>query len=423
MEVVGDDNVVVVVRTSLKRKSPEITTEDEISRFPLNELNQDLLERVLSWLPTSSFLRLSSVCKRWKSTADSATFRRACSQVPAREPWFFMVDSRKPQSSIAFDSSEGNLKKLNRPPLFSAVDFIPVASSGGLICFHSNTAAGDFIVTNPVTGACHQLTSLPTPHPPILAISMTSSKAGTFKVFVVSGELPNITFRQYTSGADQWEEEISLTRKSATKNISSPIESEANDDDCTQYFLSKCGNVISPEIQRSPSKQYSSVLTISRAAGDEILHFLSSSGTVVACNLTRRLFSEYPRLLPVFSEYSIDLVECAGEMYVVLLCDFLESCSVRVWSWDEKIQSWRQVAAMPPHMSHKFYSKKADINCSGGGGKMFVCVSSGEMCCYVMCDLVGNEWIEVPQFYDNGDEAKEFASALSFEPRIEASVN
>lgn len=407
-------------RRTHKRKLSEMCEGEISSRFPLNELNQDLLERVLSWLPISSFFRLTSVCKRWKSVTDSATFNLACSLVPSREPWFFMVDSQ-PQISnqaIVFDSTEKNWKKLNYPPLLqlkqnqdSCSDFIPVAASGGLICFH--LPDGDFIISNPVTGSCRQLkSSFSDSQQPIRAIAMMS-KAEVFKLFLVSGELQNLTFRQYNSSTDQWEEDIALTRKTDR-----PIESETNDD-TTQYFLSKCGNVVSTDIQRSPSKQYSSILTLKD--GEDVLYFLSSSGTVVACNLTRKFFFEYPRLLPVFSEYSIDLVECGGQMYVVLLSEFLESASLRVWTWDDIRQSWNQIAAMPPYMSHKLYGKKVDINCTGAGRQMLVCVNSAEICSYVMCNLVENEWVELPHCYING-EAKEFVCAYSFEPRIEAST-
>ncbi|KAL0323939.1 UNVERIFIED_CONTAM: F-box only protein 13 [Sesamum calycinum] len=408
----------MVCRRSHKRK----LCEDESSRFPLNDLNHDLLERVLSWLPTSAFFRLTSVCKRWKSVADSATFRLACSQVPSRDPWFFMVDSQPHPSHqpIVFDSTEGNWKKLNHSPLLqlnqengeSCTDFIPVAASGGLICFHR--ADGEFIVNNPVTASCRRLNSTSrTPQSPIRAISMMS-KAETFKLVLVSGELPNLTFREYNSTTDEWGEDIVLTRKADDRSV----ETETSDD-CTQYFLSKCGNLVSTDIQRSPSKQYSSILTLKD--GEEMLYFLSSSGTVVACNLTRRFFFEYPRLLPVFCEYSIDLVESGGQMYVVLLSEFLETASLRVWTWDDGIQCWRQIAAMPPSMSHKFYGKKVDINCTGAGKEMLVCVNSGQLCSYVMCNLAANEWVELPECNSN-EKGREFVCAFSFEPRIEASI-
>ena len=92
-----------ISRPSRKRKLPQ--EGDEILSFSLDGLTEDLLERVLSWLPTSTFFRLSSVCKRWKSVAASESFKLACSRIPSRDPWFFMVDLNLNQS-IVFDSAE-----------------------------------------------------------------------------------------------------------------------------------------------------------------------------------------------------------------------------------------------------------------------------------------------------------------------------
>ncbi|GER36593.1 F-box family protein [Striga asiatica] len=397
---------------SRKRKLEETNVDDyEFSGvFPLNDLNQDLLERVLSRLPASSFLRLTSVCKRWKSVAHSPTFNLACSEIRRREPWFLMVRSRpdptRPTTTV-FDSSENNWKQIPTP-LFPKRrgDYIPVASSGGLLCFHR--AAGEFVVSNPVTSSSRQI---PAPQTPILAVAL-SSTAGNFRILLISGELPHLAFSHYHSVTGEWAESIPLTRKS---NPARESPATFPDDECTNYFLSKNGDIVSADIQRSPSKQFSSILTVQN--GDEILDFLSSTGTIISCNLNQRIFSEYPRILPVLSEYSIDLIESGGEMRVVLLSEFFETSSLRVWAWDRKIETWRQVAAMPPHMSHMLYGKKADVNCMGSGGEMLVCVSSEEVCSYFMCNLEANEWVEL----DNG-AADEFVNALAFEPRIEACV-
>ncbi|CAA3021472.1 F-box only 13 [Olea europaea subsp. europaea] len=410
-----------------KRKLP-VMCEDEGVRFPLDELNQDVLERVLSWLPTSTFFRNTSVCKKWKSVADSATFKLACLQIPARDPWFFMVDSQSHLNyhPIVFDSTEKTWKKLNSLPLLqkskyldSCSNFIPVAASGGLICFHREP--GEFIACNPVTTSCRRLASLDSQWPKskhLQAISMTSTTE-CFKLVSVSGEYPysTLSFRTYNSSTDQWEEDAVLNRK-----IDNPVETEIEtEDDFSLYFLSKCGNVISTNLQRNPCKQYSSVII--HKNDEEILYFLSSSGTVVSCNLTHKFFFEYPRILPVFSEYAIDIIESGGEIYVVVLHEFLETATLRVWKWDEKNQFWVQIAAMPPAMSHEFYGKKVDINCTGTGNghQMLVCLNSAENYSYALCNLVTNEWIELPQCHMNG-ESKELVCEFSFEPRIEASL-
>ncbi|KAF5187380.1 F-box only protein [Thalictrum thalictroides] len=396
-----------------KRKLPE--EDNEVFGISLDDLNQDVLERVLSWLPTSSFIRFRSVCKRWKSVEASPSFLLACSEIPTRDPWFFMVDPHLDQS-VVFDTAEKSWKCLKYPLLLQEnpnCNSIPVAASGGLVCFRNMN--GDFVVSNPVTGSCRELPPLgPITHSQTLhAIAMNSHSKTSYKLVLIFGELPHLTAKIYESVKDCWTEEIVISRKS-----DETLESDIAGDD-TLYFLSKAGDVVTTNMQRSPSKQYSSVITVKE--GVEIINFLSSSGTIVACNLVRKCFLEYPRLLPVFLEYSIDVVECRGELLVVVLSEFLETASLRVWRFSEDDRSWTQVAAMPPSMSHECYSKKADINCVGSGDQILICINSGEFCSYVLFDLVANRWTELPKYYLNG-KPKEFMSAFSFEPRIEACV-
>lgn len=419
MELKDDVSASVASR---KRKSQEIDNNSIFSYFPMEDLNQDVLERVLSWLPTSTFFRLTSVCKRWKSVADSASFRLACAAVPSRDPWFFMVDPNLSRM-VVFDSAERNWKRLNRPTLLHETpnhNSMPVAASGGLICFRN--LRGNFVVCNPVTGSCSEVFSLgpSVQNLPLHAIVMKAYSSlhcsSHYKLALVFGEIPNLSFRVYNSSTNCWEEETALRRNVVDNNR---LEFDSNDDNAV-YFLSKAGNVVATNMQRSPFKQYSSVIT-SGKDGEEIVYFLSSTGRVVACNLTRKSFTEYPRLLPVFSEYSIDVVECGGRVLVVLLSEFFESASLRVWWYDEDSRAWRQIAAMPPAMSHEWYGKKVDINCVGAGDQILICLNSAELFSYVLCDLVANEWTELPKCCEDG-KAMEFMSAFSFEPRIEASV-
>ncbi|XP_057428085.1 F-box only protein 13-like isoform X2 [Lotus japonicus] len=403
---------------SLKRKYPENGEQLFFNSFSLDDLNGDLFERVLSWLPTSSFLRLTSVSKRWKSAAASPSFKLTCSHIPSRDPWFFMVAPSLNQSVI-FDSAENSWKRLNHPsPLRddSNRSCMPVAASGGLVCYRK--WSGDFIVCNPVTGSCSELPplhlSLENQSLNAVVMSKTSKDQLSYKIILVFGELPNILFKVYNSSSGCWEDETALSRKFDDNTV----DCDSNDDNVV-YFLSKAGNVVTSSMQRSPSKQYSSV--IANKDGEEIVYFLSSTGMVIACNLTCKCFFEYPMLLPVFSEYSIDVVECDGEMLVVLLSEFFETVSLRVWKYDEANQCWQQIAVMPAAISHKWFGKKADINCVGAGDRIFICLNSPALCTYIMCDLATNKWVELPKCCING-EIMEFMSAFSVEPRIEASV-
>ena len=58
----------------------------------LGDLHDDMLERVLTHLPPASYFRLRGVSRRWRAAAESTTFRAACARVPARDPWFLMLE-------------------------------------------------------------------------------------------------------------------------------------------------------------------------------------------------------------------------------------------------------------------------------------------------------------------------------------------
>ncbi|CAL9059694.1 F-box only protein 13 [Musa acuminata AAA Group] len=405
----------LLARKSRKRKAEE--EAHDIPTFFLDELNQDLLERVLSWLPASTFFRLRSVCKRWRSVVTSETFRVACSRIPFREPWFLMVDQDL-DHSIAFDTSERNWKSVSHQsciPQSRSCKPVPVSASGGLVCYR--TDSGKFIVSNLLTGSCREIP--PAGHGgeshALQAVAMCSTPIypSSFKIILVSGKSPNLAFRVFDSMKSTWEDEVMLVQKAGSSS-----DSHVSGDEII-YFLSKAGDVIATNMQRSPSKQYSSVLITED--GEQVVYFLSETGTIVACNLAQKAFFEYPRLLPIYLEYSIDVVECNGEMLVVVLSEFLESASLRVWKFCEESHSWQQVAAMPPSMSHEFYGQKMDINCTGCQDMIFICANSSECSRNIMLDMAADEWVELPKFYVNG-KAKEFTSAISFEPRVEATV-
>ncbi|KAJ3673201.1 hypothetical protein LUZ60_006575 [Juncus effusus] len=395
-----------------KRKASEDLQTHNL--FPLDDLHEDLLERVLARLPPASFFRLRSICRRFNSLSSSPTFHIACSQIAYREPWFLMVDQELGAADVIFDISEGSWRSLN-PRSSLKKEVIPVASSGGLVCYKTET--GDLIVSNPLTGVYRELPSVTQVEKTetLHAISMHCTKEYpcVYKIILVFGELSHLSFLVFDSSKNKWEEEVKLVKKTESSS-----EDEINEEEVV-YFLSKTGDVVSTNMQRSPSKQYSSVLV--NENGEEMLYFLSHSGTIISCNLVQKTFFELPRILPVYFEYSIDLIESNGEMLVVVLSEFFESASLRFWRYCKREKAWVQAAFMPPSVSHQFYGKKMDVNCVGHGDLIFLCASSSEFSSAFKCDLKGNEWMELPKCFVNS-KPKEFLSAFSFEPRLEALV-
>ncbi|CAM0873280.1 unnamed protein product [Alopecurus aequalis] len=377
----------------------------------LGDIHEDMLERVLARLPPASFFRLRAVCREWRAAATSPTFLDACARVPSRDPWFLML-SELPGPTVAFDAGERSWNPCRTSP-----GSMPVAASGGLVLYRA-PATGALSISNPLTGASRALPTQPQGQgvPRLHAIAMYGSPN---RVVLFTGEVPDLSMTVFDSSKDSWEVPVVLARRNEISSADAPAQGGGRDD--TVYFLSKSGDVVATNMQRSASKQYSSVVVPSeRGAGEAVAYFLSDSGTVVACDTASRTFTELPRILPVYFEYSIDVVSCNGTAYTVVLSDYLDTASLRLWQFADG--AWRQVAAMPPAMSHGFYGKKADINCVGHGDRVMVCVSSRDVNGCFMCDVGSNHWEELPKYINGDGEVNEFLAAFSFEPRVEINV-
>uniref|UniRef100_A0A0E0QBA7 F-box domain-containing protein n=1 Tax=Oryza rufipogon TaxID=4529 RepID=A0A0E0QBA7_ORYRU len=340
----------------------------------LGEMHDDVLERVLARLPPASYFRLRGVCRRWSDAASSPTFLAACGRVPARDPWFLMLSEGEGQErrlpAVAFDAGEGEWARCGGAP----GHVMPVvAASGGRVLYRAPDT-GELTVANPLTGASRVLPA-PPPGAALHAVAMYGSSP--YRVVLITGDLPDLSMTVFDSSKNAWDD------------------------------------------ARSASRQYSSAVTCGDG-GEAVAYFLSNSGAVVACELSRRAFAELPRILPVYFEYSIDVVACGGRAYVVVLSELLGTASLRLWEFAGG--AWRQVAAMPPAMSHAFHGKKADVNCVGHGDRVMVCVSSGEANGCFMCDVPTNRWEELPPCAGAGGEPMDFVAAFSFEPRMEVTV-
>eukprot|EP01018_Ginkgo_biloba_P004916 Gb_24549 [translate_table: standard] len=401
-----------------KTKNTLLHGEDIIiDEVQWNELHEDILERVLARLPVSSFFHFRSVCKGWSSLIHSPSFLKACSEVPSRAPWFYMVDSKGDDCTV-YDTDVNKWHHIQRPcDLNENGKFKPVASAGGLVCFRSSL--GYFTVCNPLTACFRELPHLETTQT-IHAITMVSYK-NSYKVIVTYGEMPAFVIKVYDSSKHCWSEP-SISWNMEERSGKSSSKQNITSDDGTVYFLNKGGNVVARDMRRNPSKEFSSILT-SAQNGEEIIYFLSRGGKVVSCNTQKGVWNEFPTLLPPRFEYSVDLVDCGGRMLVVVLHEMMESATVRIWEFYEAKSEWVHVLAMPPAISHEYCGKKADINCVGYDSLIMICISSRRFHHTVLCNIVENSWLELPRCYVPGSrKVKKFVSAFSFEPRLEALV-
>ncbi|KAL2233831.1 F-box/kelch-repeat protein At3g61590 [Sesamum indicum] len=124
-------------------------------------LPDDLLERILSYLPIASIFRASSVCKRWHEIVKSERFLWNSSHVSSQKPWYFMFTSSDEPVGYAYDPVLRKWYGIDLPCIETSNWFI--ASSSGLVCFMDNDSRSELYVCNPITKCCKGLHEPPGP--------------------------------------------------------------------------------------------------------------------------------------------------------------------------------------------------------------------------------------------------------------------
>jgi len=113
-----------------------------------NILPDDILERILSFLPVVSIFRASSVCKRWYDIINSRRFLWAV-KLP-RKPWYFMFTCNDAADGYAYDPVLRKWYNLELPCIEQKSNWL-ISSSCGLVCAMDNDSRSRFFVCNPIT--------------------------------------------------------------------------------------------------------------------------------------------------------------------------------------------------------------------------------------------------------------------------------
>ncbi|XP_015968408.1 F-box/kelch-repeat protein At3g61590 [Arachis duranensis] len=112
-------------------------------------LPDDLLERILAYLPVASIFRAGSVCKRWHDIVTSKRFLWNLSHVLHQKPWYFMFTSSDEPIGHAYDPILRKWYGIELPCIGTSNWFI--ASSCGMVCFMDNDSRSELCVCNPIT--------------------------------------------------------------------------------------------------------------------------------------------------------------------------------------------------------------------------------------------------------------------------------
>lgn len=112
-------------------------------------LPDDLLERILAYLPIASIFRAGSVCKRWHEIVSSGRFLWNFSRVLSQKPWYYMFTSSKEAIGHAYDPILRKWYGIELPCIRRPNWFI--VSSCGLVCSMDNDSRSELCVCNPIT--------------------------------------------------------------------------------------------------------------------------------------------------------------------------------------------------------------------------------------------------------------------------------
>lgn len=338
-----------------------------------SNLPEDVMDRILAWLPVASFFRFRTVCKRWSYIMFSSSFLSVCSHVPAQSPYFLKIANF--ENSMILSSFDPSVNKWHNIP----IDFLPyhagypVAAARGLLCF-INKIRGymddytSLFICNPLTKHWRELPPMLSKQRPILVSMVVDKTTKAYKV-IVAGQVSTEVF---DSSSSTWKKSGSLPR--------------------------------GEEISRNIAYCNGQVYCLAPRWYNCILLSYNVEQEVWARVKTGRL--------PGYCQFR-HLVECKGHLVIVGKSVRHQILTICIWLLEQRTMKWREVGRMPQWMSDLFLRRPSEsFYCSGHGDLIFLTRDNYEQ--GLLCDLTQKSWRWVPSC-PNFD-------ALAFEPRLDAVV-
>ncbi|GAA0168926.1 ubiquitin-protein ligase [Lithospermum erythrorhizon] len=122
-------------------------------------LPDDLLERIIAYLPIPSIFRAGCVCKRWHEIVSSRRFLFNYSRTSSQKPWYYMFTGNDEPIGYAYDPVVKKWYNIELPQIQTS-DW-SIASSCGLVCFMDNNCRSELYVCNPIANSCRRLRECP----------------------------------------------------------------------------------------------------------------------------------------------------------------------------------------------------------------------------------------------------------------------
>ncbi|KAK8702475.1 hypothetical protein V6N13_020829 [Hibiscus sabdariffa] len=180
-------------------------------------LPDDLIGRILAYLPIASIFRAGSVCRRWNEIVSSRRFLWNFLDSLSQKPWYFMFTSSDEPVGYAYDPILRKWYSIELPCIQTPNWFI--ASSCGLVCFMDNDSRSELHVCNPVTKKCKKLEDPPgLKFPDYSALSISVNRTShDYTVSVVKSKQVPENFFQWDVSIHIYDSETMMWKTSLTE--------------------------------------------------------------------------------------------------------------------------------------------------------------------------------------------------------------
>nr|XP_043624236.1 F-box/kelch-repeat protein At3g61590 [Erigeron canadensis] len=361
-------------------------------------LPDDLLERILGYLPIASIFRVGCVCKRWHEIVNSRRFLWNVSPLSSQKPWYFMFTSSDEPTGYAYDPVLRKWYGIELPYMVKTSRWF-IASSCGLVCFMDNDSRSELYVCNLITKCCFRLLE-----PPGLrfcdysALSISVDGSTNYTVSVVKS-------RQVPDNYFQWDLSIHVYDSETmvwTTTVTEMLTGWRGGDESVicngvLYFLIYCTG--------SFQENRHGLVSYDLATRSPVRNLLTRGFISVPCSLTcGRLMNLKGTLVMVGGIGKQDRQDIITGIGIWIL---------------KSSKEWQEVAKMP----HKFFQgfgEFDDVFASSGTDDLIYIQSYGAPALLVF-DLKRNQW----KWSQKCPVTKRFPlqlfSGFCFEPRLEIS--
>ncbi|KAJ3695181.1 hypothetical protein LUZ60_000558 [Juncus effusus] len=373
-------------------------------------LPDDIIERILSFLPIRSVIRASATCKRWREIIRSRrrSLFGAHSRIPTK-PWYFMFTQNESADGFAYDPLARKWFGFQLPCVQKSTWF--VSSSCGLVCFLDTDSFSQIFVSNPIT---RNWTRLPEPSgtsvPPdysTVAISLLKPSLH-YTVSLVRCKQTSV------DNFHQWELEVCLYGsefKSWTRPIKEVLDGWRGGDDSVicghnLYCLIQSTGVTANSVPRHRIMIYDLMSDFNESDNDSF-NCLENSAAV-PCSLTcGRLMNLKERLILVGGIAKNDRPDIIK--------------GIGIWELERKSEgwNWREITKMP-HKYFQGFGEFDDVFASSGAEDLVYIQSYGSTLLLVF-EMERREWRWAGKCPVSKRFPLQLFTGFCFEPRLEVS--